>query len=114
MKRISLRTLTGVMVFTLALVAASAGSSDIETPEQELPEGQARVVISVEGLTCGGCCMRATPYKSRESKTPGASSRRFRPSRSHGQHTRITSWSCERSLKSHRMQPHVSSKCACR
>ncbi len=55
MKQIALRILAGVVVLSLALVAAYAGS---EPPEQELPEGQTRVVVSIKGMTCGACCTK--------------------------------------------------------
>ncbi len=55
MKTIVLRT--GLVIFALAVLAAPAGAAE-ETPEQELPSGQARVVIPVEGMTCGNCCVK--------------------------------------------------------
>ena len=57
MKGITLRSLVGLMVFVLVAFGAYAGSESTET-EKELPEGQARVVIAVEGMTCGGCCVK--------------------------------------------------------
>ncbi len=58
MKTIALRSVTGLLVFALAMFAAYAGSSPTEAPEQELPEGQALVVIPLEGMTCGKCCVK--------------------------------------------------------
>jgi copper chaperone CopZ len=55
MKRIAFGSFAGLMVVALAVIAAYAGPA-AETPEQELPDGQARVVVPVEGMTCGGCC----------------------------------------------------------
>ena len=57
MKTIMLRTLTRLVILALAVLAAPAGTAE-ETPEQELPSGQARVVIPVEGMTCCGCCVK--------------------------------------------------------
>ncbi len=57
MRTIVLRTLTGVVILALAVLAAPVGAAG-ETPEQELPSGQARVVIAVEGMSCGGCCVK--------------------------------------------------------
>ena len=57
MRTIVLRTLTGLVILALAVLAAPAGAAE-ETPEQELPSGQASVVIPVEGMTCDGCCVR--------------------------------------------------------
>ena len=48
--------LIGFAVLALAILAAPAGAAD-ETREAPLPEGQARVVIPVKGMTCGGCCV---------------------------------------------------------
>jgi len=57
MKRIAFDSFVGLMVLALAVIGAYAGAAD-ETPEQELPDGQARVVVPVEGMTCGGCCVK--------------------------------------------------------
>ena len=58
MKAIVFRTLTGLLVFGLAVFSASAGTEPNDEPEQELPAGQARVVIPVTGMTCGSCCVK--------------------------------------------------------
>ena len=55
MKRIAFGSFAGLMVLALAVMAAYAGPP-AETPEQELPDGQARVVVPIEGMTCGSCC----------------------------------------------------------
>ncbi len=57
MKRIAFGSFAGLMVLTVAVIAAYAGTP-AETPEQELPDGQARVVVPVEGMTCGACCVK--------------------------------------------------------
>ena len=58
MKTIVFRSLTGLLVFGLAVFSASAGTEPTDEPEQELPAGQARVVIPVTGMTCGNCCVK--------------------------------------------------------
>ena len=40
---------------TLAAPAAQAGSSKAVASDGQLPAGQARIVIPVSGMTCGGC-----------------------------------------------------------
>ena len=57
MKKIALRGFAGLVAFALVAFGAYAGNS-AESPEQELPEGQTRVVIPVEGMTCGQCCTK--------------------------------------------------------
>ena len=57
MKRIAFGSLAGLLVFALAVVAAYAGTP-AEISEQKLADGQARVVVPVEGMTCGGCCVK--------------------------------------------------------
>ena len=57
MNNMVLRIFVGMAVVALAVFGAYAGSTAAEVEEQQLPEGQARVVISVEGMTCGGCCV---------------------------------------------------------
>ena len=57
MKRITFGSLAGLMVLALAVVAAYAGTP-AATPDQELPDGQARVVVPVEGMSCGACCVK--------------------------------------------------------
>ena len=54
MKKIALLGLTALLFAALAVHAAPEGT---ETQE-ELGPGQARVVIAVEGMTCGGCCVK--------------------------------------------------------
>ena len=49
-----MRTLVFVGL-TLLLLAPPALSA---TDEAELPEGQARAVIPVSGMTCGDCCVK--------------------------------------------------------
>ncbi len=56
MRTIVFRSLAGLVVVAFAVFGAQAGTGN-ETPEQQLPEGQARVVIPVKGMTCGGCCI---------------------------------------------------------
>ena len=53
MKNTICRSLIGFAVLALAISAVAAD----ETREAPLPEGQARVVVSVKGMTCGGCCV---------------------------------------------------------
>ena len=57
MRTMVFRSLVGLVVVAFAVFGAQAGTAGNETPEQQLPEGQARVVIPVKGMTCGGCCI---------------------------------------------------------
>ena len=57
MSRMVFRTLAGLVVVALAVVGAYAQTAGNEAAEQQLPEGQTRVVIPVKGMTCGGCCI---------------------------------------------------------
>ncbi len=57
MRTMVFRTLAGLVVVALAVLGAYAGTAGNETAEQQLPEGQTRVVIPVKGMTCGGCCV---------------------------------------------------------
>ena len=57
MRTLVFRTLAGLVVVALAVVGAYAGTAENETAEQQLPDGQTRVVIPVTGMTCGGCCI---------------------------------------------------------
>ncbi len=57
MKQMVHRSFVGFAVLALAIVAVPAGAAD-EVQEPQLPEGQARVVIPVTGMTCGGCCVK--------------------------------------------------------
>ncbi len=57
MRTMVFRTLAGLFVVALAVISAHAGTAGNETTEQQLPEGQTRVVIPVKGMTCGGCCV---------------------------------------------------------
>ena len=57
MKRIVLFGLATLLVAGLGAYAAPEDTAPTETPEQELAPGQARVVIPVKGMTCGGCCV---------------------------------------------------------
>ena len=49
--------LAGLAVVALTAFGAGASTAENATPEQQLPEGQAQVVIPVKGMTCGGCCV---------------------------------------------------------
>ena len=57
MKKIALFGVMILVVAALAVYAASENTKTDEVPEQELLPGQARVVIPVTGMTCGGCCV---------------------------------------------------------
>ncbi len=57
MSRMVVRTLAGLVLVALAVLGAYAGSAETDSAEQQLPEGQTRVVIPVTGMTCGGCCI---------------------------------------------------------
>ena len=57
MKTSVVRSLIALVAFAVIASAAYAGTAPKETQEQALPEGQARVVIPVTGMTCGGCCV---------------------------------------------------------
>lgn len=50
MKKMSVFCGVSCLVLALGLFAAYAG--------EELPEGQASVVIPVTGMTCGACCVK--------------------------------------------------------
>ncbi len=58
-------SILGVLCVFLVAGAAFAGSGDGDEP---LAEGQARVVIPVTGMTCGGCCV---PVESAVNKLEG-------------------------------------------
>ena len=58
MKMIVVRSLIALMAFAVVASAAHAGTAPEEAQEQALPERQARVVIPVTGMTCGGCCVK--------------------------------------------------------
>ncbi len=57
MRTIVFRSFAGLLLVILAVFSAQAGTAGSETQEPQLPEGQARVVIPVTGMTCGGCCI---------------------------------------------------------
>ena len=50
MKKATVFAAVSVIVLTLGVFGAYAG--------EELPEGQANVVIPVTGMTCGACCVK--------------------------------------------------------
>ena len=56
MKSIGHRSFIGFTVLALAILAGPAVVAD-ENQETPLSEGQARVVLPIEGMTCGGCCI---------------------------------------------------------
>ena len=56
MKSIGHRWFIGFTILTLAILAGPVGAAD-EIQETPLPEGQARVVVPIKGMTCGGCCV---------------------------------------------------------
>ncbi len=56
MKSIVQRSFIGFAILVLAIFAAPAGAAE-EIQEAPLPDGQARVVVPVKGMTCGGCCV---------------------------------------------------------
>ncbi len=58
MKTNVVRSLIALMAFAVMASAAYAGTTPEDAQEQALPEGQARVVIPVTGMTCGACCIK--------------------------------------------------------
>ncbi len=50
----AVRVLIGISILLLAVTAVSAG----DAKQAEPAEGQAQVILAVEGMTCGGCCTK--------------------------------------------------------
>lgn len=46
-----------VVVPALAACAAQAGDPGAAVAQQEVPQGYARAVFAVDGMTCGGCAI---------------------------------------------------------
>ena len=56
MKSMVQRSFLGFAILALAILAGPTGAAD-ESQEAPLAEGQARVVVPIEGMTCGSCCV---------------------------------------------------------
>jgi copper chaperone CopZ len=54
MKTNAVRVLIGLSIVLLAVAGVSAGDAKNVEPA----EGQAQVILAVEGMTCGGCCTK--------------------------------------------------------